>query len=773
MRKNRLLSLLMMAAMLATTAVFTACSDSDDKISEGPVTPAAGAFSYRATLYGNGDSKNVALDSLTAAVTSIECNASWLTAALLPDLDYNQHQVINVVSTSDNGDEATVTVTAENGEKATITVRHGDCTDGDAYSGANANFLTDWWKCKDVNLVGYKDPQYTPWNPDASANIPDEVRRQGDPADGWEMAFCYLNNPKLAGVRYFALYNKWTGQMRVYTYIENPGGWGSDLTLNAYFGYEGEQNMYPMYNLFEYGIPTCHVPGSTLQNRAKLLSSQAQTFQTWLTPFSKSKSLSPGWYCFEYDMSGFVPKGKDWLKLSANRPRFQFFAETRTDQSVTLKGKLTGTIDGTYTEPQNIQHGGANATSGILSTLGSMLTGVSGMASSSISGANQYATAMKNDPGSILTPVKYWGGFACSIAGGVLSLASSLAEDPITYEHIPGSINLTLDASMSLDGYISGVTSNSLPSLSVSAEGVNSANGSNGHVGKGVWSLAEDPVVYIDRDDIISSESSFNLQCTPTGYYINTFQNYNARIVYAFDPTSVKLNINTDLFRDIQDVTVTANVGVFPNQPYGHTDRYRRMLMLGERPSFRLSSKTSGHITMSANSEPLLSIVGLNSLADGEYETAENCTIVTQKTDKGTGWQRFHGRLIDLPEIGKQIMVEPQVFIPYDVDGSGNANNIGFPTAPDFVVRVDVQFTALDDKGQRKLFQFGKLYIPKIELVSYEKMNDVKDRLKAYSEACKKKEPINSLANDPKVKVRFPGGDRLTAKTLRLLDRIL
>ena len=89
------------------------------------------------------------------------------------------------------------------------------------------------------------------------------------------------------------------------------------------------------------------------------------------------------------------------------------------------------------------------------------------------------------------------------------------------------------------------------------------------------------------------------------------------------------------------------------------------------------------------------------------------------------------------------------------------------------MVRVDVQFTALDDKGQRKLFQFGKLYIPKIELVSYEKMSNVKDRLKAYSEACKKNEPVNSLANDPKVKVRFPGGDRLIGKTLRLLDRIL
>ncbi|MBQ8711212.1 MAG: hypothetical protein IJ551_00065 [Prevotella sp.] len=36
---------------------------------------------------------------------------------------------------------------------------------------------------------------------------------------------------------------------------------------------------------------------------------------------------------------------------------------------------------------------------------------------------------------------------------------------------------------------------------------------------------------------------------------------------------------------------------------------------------------------------------------------------------------------------------------------------------------------------------------------------DVKDRLQA----------VNTLANDPSVPVRFPGGHRLIAKTLRLL----
>ena len=42
MRKNRILSLLMMAAMLATTAVFTACSSDDDAPEKEPDKPDTG-----------------------------------------------------------------------------------------------------------------------------------------------------------------------------------------------------------------------------------------------------------------------------------------------------------------------------------------------------------------------------------------------------------------------------------------------------------------------------------------------------------------------------------------------------------------------------------------------------------------------------------------------------------------------------------------------------------------------------------------------------------
>ena len=776
-QNNRFLSRLAYPACccITTALLLTACHDDDND--EAPYTP--GTFSYSAVLFGSSDSQQLTLDSISSALTSTTTSASWLKVTPLADLDRFGHPMLSIESTqpSTDGAEATIDVVSEKGDHATVTVRHRSMSDGDAYSGGNAGWLTDWWTFKTVELQGFEYAQKAPWTVEGADHIPEDVRKQVTPLQGWEMAFSYLNDESLRDVRYFALYNKWSGQMRVYTYIVNPTGWGTDLMINAYFGTSRDNDMYPLYNVFEYGIPTCHVPGRNLLRNAKIVSSQSQTFQTWLTPFRYSQSITPGWYCFEFDMSGYVPKGVDWLKTDEDAPRFKFFAETVNNQSVNLKGTLSGSINGTFSDPEIIQHGGANATSGIFSALGGGLSAISGMASNSIAGGASYAYLMAHGGaegiGGYLNPIKMWGGFACSIAGGLFSFIGSQLEDPVTYDTIPGKIDLTLDATLELDGYIRAATGNNQRGLSVSPRGIYTANGANGHIGKGVWSLAEDPVVYIDKDDIISSQSGFNLLCTKDGYSLSNFGNYEARIVYAFDPTSVKLNLNTDLFRDIQDVTVTTNVGVLPNYPCGHTDAYRQMLTLDNRPSFSLAEgKTSGTIDLSGRSMPVVTKVGLDDLADGEYESAGNCTVVTQKTSDGKGWQRFHGRLIDVKEMGKQIVVDPQVFLPYSLDENGKCTGIGYPTAPDFVVRVDVQFTALDDNGERKAFQYGKLYIPKIEIVDYDGISKVYSRLKDYSQKCEKKQAVNTLANDSSVPVCFPGGHRLIAKTLRLLKRV-
>jgi hypothetical protein len=207
------------------------------------------------------------------------------------------------------------------------------------------------------------------------------------------------------------------------------------------------------------------------------------------------------------------------------------------------------------------------------------------------------------------------------------------------------------------------------------------------------------------------------------------------------------------------------------------------MLMFGDRLKFSLNyGKTSGTFTLDGHSTPVVTKVGLDELADSINETAGNCTVVTQKTSDGTGWQRFHGRLIDIPSLGKQIIVDPQVYIPYTADKDGKCTFIGSPAAPDFVVRVDVQFSAKvdtlahdpDRKGQfvRKGFQYSKLFIPKVVGTDYKEMSKVYDRLKDYARKCENEQSVNTLQNPSGVSVRHPNGHLYIGKTLRLLKRV-
>ncbi|MBQ5496642.1 MAG: hypothetical protein IIT76_15810, partial [Prevotella sp.] len=112
----------------------------------------------------------------------------------------------------------------------------------------------------------------------------------------------------------------------------------------------------------------------------------------------------------------------------------------------------------------------------------------------------------------------------------------------------------------------------------------------------------------------------------------------------------------------------------------------------------------------------------------------------------------------------------------------GKCTFIGSPAAPDFVVRVDVQFSAKvdtlahdpDRKGQfvRMGFQYSKLFIPKVVGTDYKEMSKVYDRLKDYARKCENEQSVNTLQNPSGVSVRHPNGHLYIGKTLRLLKRV-
>ena len=754
MKLFRLLVLVLTISHVTVSLV--SCSDNDI-----PSIPDH-TYAYNTYVFGNKGSSRFILKDMKGQIVNIESDASWLNVTL-GESTIDGHPVIIINNDNGSSAQAYITVAADNGEKAIVTVNHMKHAVG--FNDADDMFVTNWWECDSVALQGISAPQRTPWNTEV-VTIPDAIQEQYRPEHGWEMAFCYLNDDTMEGVRFFALYNKWTGQLRVYTYIDNPTGWGNDIAFRTCYGEYNSVNLYPFYNTFQYGIPSCHEMDSTLRRDVQFVSEQPQTFSTWLSPYREDASLNPGWYVFELDMSGYVPEGKNWLD-NDQEAKFKFFAETMQNQQITLKGTLIGQLDGTFQNEQVVQTGGTSALYGISNGL-SML---SGMATSSISSCSEYALLMKNggDEGisGYLNPTKYWGGFACSLGSALIGYLAE-STDPISYDTIPGKIDLALNATIDLDGYIKSYTANDFKPLGVSVDAINRANGPDGHLGKGVWGLAQDPVVYIDKEVLMSTSQSFYILNRGNGTYSQPgdFQENELRMAWLFDPTSVKLNINRDLFPgEIKDLSITSTCGIYVDQPNGHTDTFRSMLTLPERPSFDMSNGTSEGEIFSLSTDgsmPRLILVAPNDLLDTDenaYETPDNSTFVALPGDSA---YHFYGRVIE--ECGKKIMVDPQVYVPY---AKAETTYIFDPKAPDFVVSVNVVF-----EWEGNTYLYTKCFIPRIEVVDHATMLSFNTSLKDYADKCAAQQPTGTLANDPSVDVYNPGGDKLLTKTFRMLDKI-
>lgn len=728
-------------------------------------------FAYKAYAIGSEGSQQIVLDKLFGGIRSIQSSAAWLTASD-GGTSSDGHPIVTLVNTDGNSGEATVTVTDENSDVAVITVRHRPLDDGDVSSGGNDDFMSAWWVYKEIPLEGFAVPQKAPWTEEGGVTIPDEIRYQYLPDDGWEMAFSYVNNPTMQGVRMFALYNKWTGQMRVFAYIDKPSGWGSEILFRTYFGGSQDNVLYPLYHVFQYGIPVNHVPGQSLLRNAQLIPGQPQTFTAWVSPYRRSDSMQTGWYVMEYDMSGFVPAGQDWLHASRN-PRFSFFADTKEDQSITLQGSMIGSLAGEFQDPTVIQHGGTSLLYGISSGLDML----SGMTSSSIASCATYAklcsmTDPDDDLGNFLNPLKMWSGFAASIASPIIGGLASLS-DPITYEDVPGKIDLNLDASIELAGHITSTTSNDFSPLGVSAANIEEANGPDGHLGKGVWGLSEDPVVYVDKDVLLSSRERINFVNLGDNTFSNTdFDSYGLRTLWFFDPSTVKINLNPDVFPDVKEVYLTATCGVYPTRPLGNTDPYRKMLMLKDRPVVDITGgKGVGKLVTLRTSDttPRLAVLSPEDVvtkARNKYHTVDNCDLIEQE---GAGSEspiiRYYGKMEH--EMGKDILVDPQVFLPYVK--KGDTFHFGAPTVPDLVVAVNIVF-----ESQGRTFHFSKLYIPRIELVGHNQASSIvlDGSISAYTRKSEAGQNTGYVDNMPGVPVYSPDGYAFSGKTMKIYELI-
>lgn len=648
----------------------------------------------------------------------------------------------------------------------------GTVTDDEAYGG----FIANWDSTETVPISGLSAPVYTPWRGSQKWNIPDDIRLDVRKADGWEMAFCMLNDQNAQNCHMFGLYNRFTGILKVFHYIIDPKGYGNDLVYRVTGGSTLTDDKYPLYHSMEYGIPTCHAYGSgsgKLNPGAKIYAGQVQqnSFTAFVTPFSDEDTHTPrtGWQCFTIDLSGYTPAGVDWKRGRSYVGQLNLITQTSNQDNVSLAGSLTGKLSGTVTDQKVIKHGGGSSTAGFctaLTTISSLMTGGIGSVNSAYSLAKN-DVAQGTIGGGALGAAAPWmaaAGFAMNITAAIIKAADT--PDPTWEEVIPGKIDLGLDASINLNGTIGGLTANSEGGISLTPELMDKASAQNQHLGTGVWGLAEDPVIYISKDDMFSVNDHLNVIDKGNGTYGNDeFDKSQVRLLSFFDPASIKINLNTSLFHNIRDVTIKANYAVYTDRQTGYTDSYRQFLGFGERPSFALGEGGKNQVSRLVggydNDGPRIHCLKPEDALIKDFESAANCAIHVLPgpgKQKGDSIMRLYGRKYSFN--GKELVCFPQVYVPYVKGGA-----IYDPVAPDFVVSVELAFEC--DEGK---MLYTKTFVPQVKLIGHNDLDGCYDRLKAYAQKCANKEAIGTLANDASIPVRDVISDLWLTRTLKMLE---
>lgn len=600
------------------------------------------------------------------------------------------------------------------------------------------SFLTDWWHQRDMYLSDI-GKVHTPWgdkNTNDPFDIPDEQRYYNSPSMGWEMCFCKFNDAVSKKIHYFALYNKWNGVMRVFFYAnENEVNQYKNELIFEFQSSSSDKLKTPLYHSMTYGIPANHTLGDNLLSNFDLTGESGSSCSGWqwhASPFSTSttaKGVVGGWHVVDFDMSAWSPYADDWATSAGDDALFTLRPRTRETSEVTLTGELTGSVQGTATtyeektktSSSNPEFSYAqNYFSSCVSTLSNL-----GM---SISQGNQGLGLGKESSSPDAAPSNW--GKACgafgffsaglSLVNGILNMIDeSLQEEEQYVDSTVTNINMTIDADISLSGEIKKWGSVTDGGIDVNYNIMQKSN-EDGTIGSGLWSLNQDPVIYIDKEDLLSTQDHYTIGASSDGLTLTDFDETDTRLVWFFDPSTIKININDDVYHNPRNIYMYVGVGLKSDQQLGHTDDYRNLLCLDDRPTFKISKSTSGNVKLSSSSNPRLV-----ELTPDDYKSAFHEDLQELFTTESVDSTRTFNCSGPTKEFnGMHLMIFPEIYVPY------KDSKIYSVEAPDLYVYVQIYFDCDEGTG----VELVKHFIPKIELCTRSEMSEKYDEIKQYVE---------------------------------------
>ena len=735
--------------LMALGVAFVSCNDdiSSQDVPDGYVP---GEYHYSLCVPNANDELLFVLDSITAPIKSIGSCPDWVVATVAESTQDNHPAVRLTLKDCGPGvkNKDDIEILSEYGDKVVLSLTQSLYFVADDNS--SDEFLTDWENAKVVSI--YSDRAYqlipTPWADETITTLPENIRYDVKKKDGWEMAFSFMNRESFDDCNYFALYNRYLGTLRIFYYVTNPTTTGSEYAFEVDMGSANKYNKFPFYHALAYGIPSNH---TNLSNTMNLLGKNVSSLFTFKSFFSTYKAMSStaltkGWTAFDIDVSAYIPQGKSWIDSDE---QMQIACRTELNQSVSLAGSLTANISGKYSSAEQT----ASATSGVSSSLKTIGNIAGDVQNSALAAIEKQVT------GKSLDTYCYYAGVACNVAAFAYDylMENEYAEN-IT-DSMPGKIEMSLTGDIELSGYIKSLSSNGISPITLKGSTFKSAN-EDTHFGQGVWSLAADPVVYVIEDCVMGNVSHFNLSINGDGTYGNSdVEDYHLRMISFLDPTSLQLNLNTEIFPDVSEVKVTIDYGVYPDVEKGHTSKYASLLKL-DRPAIKIVKNAKGGVyrTQNPNIKETTYVQASHTdfMSKALDETAANCKVVKQS---GADYS-YYGKVANIE--GKNFIMQPQVYFPIKKTDKGTLLCDG--EIPDFVVLVTVTF-----KSDGRTFVLSQRYLPNIITMKRSEVPAMIEKLEKFKEAASNG---YGEVTGSEVPVCHPNGAEYIQKTIDILHKI-
>jgi hypothetical protein len=416
-----------------------------------------------------------------------------------------------------------------------------------------------------------------------NANLPSSAWKEvWDEGSDWELAFNTCGYDQLEHGSYLGFYNKYKGILRVFAYIDGK------VTSNAsdhLWAIQMHDDL-ALHSTFRYGLPIDR--NFTDKSAINQSSEMAQVTTPWgsTSAIQGTQQPSKGWWSFDIDLSTYRGANakhiSDYLGDDTDLMTLRClgFSNEQVKLHSDLRGQAKGTID--------LEKTSVSTSSGIFGSIEDLLGKANGIKDLYDMGKKM----MNPNPLEAINTGVELAKKGCDLFG------IDYGKETTGKDGYKGEISMDLTADIDTEGLIQGgtpVNGNASPSFTANSFLINNANCQT--LGEGVWNIKSAPKMYVvddvrvdwrrqdmDKDDNFNN-MAYGWYYSPFDGAANCYPNKKSFAaatkpfqgkICVFDPSSIEVELNPNIFPEGTPYKVTAVCGVRKGMKTGSTEKYRQ-----------------------------------------------------------------------------------------------------------------------------------------------------------------------------------------------------